>query len=438
MSQSRVLVLLAGAALSIGAPALAQNANLDQDRAYQAELMNDSATRASLLQGGGGGASYDAGGFSFGDGSGNNQLYIGGAARFRYQHNFRDEDAVGTDNDFTHGFSNNSTRLWTWGHVWSKDLTYRVQLLHTSEGAWDLEDAWGEYTWDSGFAVRWGQFKLPLLREENVDQERQLAIDRSIMNDVFTQGYSQGAQLSYTSDAWRVVGVFSDGLQTGNTDFDSAAESDYALTARVDFKIMGSDWNRFNDFTSFRSQDNAALVGAAIHWQDGGETGGTLPVEVLRYTIDGSFEGKGWNVYAAFVGDHTESEDTTGSGADTDSDNFGGLVQGGIFVTEQVELFARWDGIFWDSDTVNAAGDEIEDSHFISAGVNYYISPESHAVKFTGQIIWALEDTSILFSEDDPSTPEDESGFLSNSSNSLLGQTESNEVGLGFQMQVMF
>jgi hypothetical protein len=51
MSQTKVLVIVAGAALSTGV-ALAQNANLDQSRAYQNELIADAGTRASLLQGG--------------------------------------------------------------------------------------------------------------------------------------------------------------------------------------------------------------------------------------------------------------------------------------------------------------------------------------------------------------------------------------------------
>ena len=443
MSQTRVLVLLAGAALSIGAPALAQNANLDSDRAFRAELTSDSATRTSLLQGGGGGG-HDAGGFNLSDGSGNNQLYLGGAVRFRYQHNFRDEDSVGENQDFTHGFTNNSVRIWTWGHVWSKDLTYKIQLLHTEEGEWGLEDAWGEYSFENGLAVRWGQFKLPILREENIDEEHQLAIDRSLTNELFTQGYSQGVQVSWTGEQFRVVGAFSDGANTGNTDFDSAAEADYALTARVDFMIQGTDWNRFNDFTSFKSQDNTGLIGAAIHWQDSGETGGTASpgTETFRYTLDGSWEGQGWNVYAAFIGDSSETEDNGGGDA-IEADNFAGIVQGGFFVTEQVELFARWDGIFWDDDFTGAGGDpdaEIEDNHFISAGVNYYISPESHAVKFTGQVTWSLEDTAFLFAQDDATTDDiDESGPLSGgSSNSLLGQSESDEFTLGFQMQVKF
>ncbi|MFZ4573447.1 MAG: hypothetical protein ACOYN0_03555 [Phycisphaerales bacterium] len=432
MSQSRVLVLLAGAALSIGAPALAQNAKLDSDRAYAAELMNDSATRSSLLQGGGGSAGHDAGGFSIGDGSGNNQLYLGGAMQFRYQHSFRDKDAVGDQNDFTHGFSNENVRFWTYGHVWSKDLTYKIQFHHEAEGGWELEDAFGMYAFDNGLAVKWGQFKAPVFREENIDSEKQLAIGRSNSNEIFSQGYSQAVALQYASDAFRVVGAFGDGASTANTDFDSGSEADYALTARFDFKIAGSDWDRFLDFTSFRSQDNAGLVGGAIHWQDGGETGGTVDASLLAYTVDFSWEGPGWNVYVAGMG--LTQEDNT---SNTDSDDFGLLAQGGIFVSDQVELFARWDAIFWDSDRTDLNGDAIDDNHFLAAGVNYYISPESHAVKFTGQVSWALNatpfaDTGEVDANGDPIL----ASVFNN--NSILGQSEDNEITLGFQMQVMF
>src|SRR3954466_11763537 len=101
MSQTKVLVFVAGAALSIGAQALAQNANLDQSRAYGAELMADAGTRASLLQGGvAGGATYN-GTFSIADSTGNNRLNIGGTEIFRYNASFRDSNSVGDLADTT-------------------------------------------------------------------------------------------------------------------------------------------------------------------------------------------------------------------------------------------------------------------------------------------------------------------------------------------------
>ncbi len=453
MTKTRLLVVLAGAALSV-APAVAQNANLDKDRAYAAELVADAGSRASLLQGGGG-AGFDGSGFNISDGTGNNVLYVGGLAQFRYTASFRDDEVNDTDGDgeeedgnnedFTHGFSTPDTSIWSWGHIWSKDLTYKIRLEAEEGGDLGITDAWGEYAFEGGLAFRWGQFKLPLLREESIEVQHQLAASRSVTNERFAQGYSQGIQLSYTSDSFRVVGAFSDGLGTSNTDFGSSGEADYALTGRVDFKISGDNWNRFNDFTSWRSQDFAALVGGAVHWQDGGETGGTVDNEILRYTIDGSVEGAGWNLYGAFIGESTESGDGGGDGDNGDSDTFGALIQGGVFVSDQVELFARADAIFLDDENGDGGDGDDDDSDdelfFLTAGVNYYISPESHAVKFTGQVNWAVNETNTLFfpasGGDTPETDDDfPAGFSSD--NGYLGQADDGEFNIQLQMQVMF
>ena len=93
----------------------------DASRSYAAELLNDASTRASYQATGG--AGHDANGFGITDGSGANALYLGGATQFRYTMNFRDED-VGDNSDFTHGFNAPNNRIWAWGHVWDKSLTY--------------------------------------------------------------------------------------------------------------------------------------------------------------------------------------------------------------------------------------------------------------------------------------------------------------------------
>lgn len=414
------------AVLAFLSPALLVSLAHGQDaaRSYAAELLNDASTRASYQATGG--AGHDANGFGITDGSGANALYLGGAIQFRYTMNFRDED-VGDNSDFTHGFNSPNNRIWAWGHVWDKSLTYYVQLWAGDAGEWALEDAWAEYAFDDGFAVRWGQMTLPILREEWIVNEKQLAVDRSVANELLSQDFNQGVQLSYTAENFRLTGAFTDGILTANSDFNSAAEADYALTARVDWMVAGDDWHRFLDFTSFRSQEYAALVGGAIHWQDSGETGGTASPgeELLLYTIDVSSEGSGWNFYGAFIGQSTEIENGGG-----DTDNFAGILQGGFFVTDQVELFARWDAIFWDDDTLDLNGDEADDSHFLTAGVNYYISPESHAVKFTGEVVWALNETDWVY---------DSTGPLSgNTTNGLLGNPDDGEIALRAQMQILF
>jgi hypothetical protein len=107
------------------------------------------------------------------------------------------------------------------------------------------------------------------------------------------------------------------------------------------------------------------------------------------------------------------------------------VLQAGIFVTDQVELFGRWDGIFWDSDLLNTDGESADDSHFLTAGVNYYLSSESHAAKFSLNGVYAFNSTVEPLDADDNSVlPIGGSGFL--------GQQDDGEFGLVAQLQVMF
>lgn len=424
MSQSRVLVLLAGAALSIGAPALAQNAGLAQSNVNVAELSADSQNRTSLLQGSGGTAGRDDNGFFISDGAGNNTLYFGGTIQFRYTMSFRDDDSVGDQDDFTHGFSNNTVRLRSFGNVWSKDYIYKLVGNFNSEGGFTLEDAYAGYVYGEGFTILAGQMNAPHLWETLVDNEFQLLSGRSVAGTYFGGGRTQGIAVQYQSDAFRVIGAFSDGANAANTYYNSGAEADYALTLRVDVAIAGTDWARFNDFTSWRSQEEfAGKVGGSIHWQDGGETGGTSDVQLFRYSLDAQFEGGGWNVFVAGMGEHIDAD------GGTEGDNFGLLLQGGIFLADQFELFARVDAIFWDDDLVGSGQD---DNWFLTVGGNYYISPDSHAAKFTAEVGYSFNDNTVLF--------DSTSGFLSGTGEDLrfLGQSDDGELYVGLQLQTMW
>lgn len=443
MNQSKALFFVAGAALSMGS-AFAQNANLDLNRAYKAELEADAKTRTSLLAAGG--AGYNNGAFQISDGS-NNTLNIGGSFATRYNISVRNEGEQGKVNDFTSGFNIPYARLRTWGTIWSKDFDYMLQgnfsdtsnlsttnsdsgSTTSSNGNFQLEEAWGRYHIDSNWSVRFGQFKAPLAREVLVENEYQLAADRSIVSAIFGQGYSQGVEVQYATDQFKFTVAATDGLNTANTDFNSDTEADYAFTGRIDWLAIGTDWSRFNDFTSFQNAaDDQLLVGAAAHWQSGGDTGsiggGTADVNLFVYTADVSWESSGWNFFGAFYGSYLDNK-----GGDTNSSNFGGVVQGGYFVTEQIEAFARWEGIFIDSKTLPEGQDN--DIHFVTAGVNYYLSPESHAVKFTAQAGIALNDTTSVFGNGAALQVIDNTRF------GYLGQVKEDEVVVTLQAQVVF
>lgn len=410
---SKVLVFVAGAAL--GTTAFAQNANMD--RAYNAELMSDAGSRTSLMAAAGG-AGFSDGLFSISDGTGNNSLNFSGSMAFRYNMSFRDSGTVGSTADFANGFDMPWTRLNFSGTIWNKDLSYKVSAAALNgQGGFGLEEGWARYDYGNGFAVRWGQYRLSLLREFNVDREFQLAMDRSPSGRMFDTGYSQGIEMQYTSDQFRVMASFSDGIFSQNSDFATGNEGDYALTARAEFQAMGNDWKRWDDFTSFKNaKDTGLLIGAGIHWEDGGETLNTQDTQFLEYTLDGSIEGAGWNAFAAFYGQHIKPAGSSSS------DNFGAVVQGGIFVSEQVEVFGRWDAFFPDS---NQFGN-VDDGHFITVGLNGYISPESHAAKATLQVGYSLNDSGYMFSS------------ISDTDTGFLGQAHDGEITVNGQFLVMW
>jgi len=262
---------------------------------------------------------------------------------------------------------------------------------------------------DNGWNLMWGQFKLPILREELVDDKFQLTAERSPMNNAFSQGRSQGVQIGYEGEAFRFMGAFSDGIRTANSDYTSGAEADFALTGRVEFKWAG-DWKQARDMTSFQGADYFGMVGGALHYQSGGDTIGTSDTDVWMATLDGTMEGSGWNVYGAFV---VSSVDPS---VGADFQDMGFLLQGGFFVAPQWELFGRYDITIPDDDR----GGNDDNFSALTLGVNHYVVPESHVAKATIEFIYFLDNPSesiVPTSTTTPLLPSD-----SDSQWSILGQ----------------
>lgn len=426
MSQAKRLVLLTGAALCMSTVGVAQAAQSnDEVRAIVSEMMADAETRSSLLAGGD--AGHDGKFFIAGDGF---RLNVGGQIQFRYVMNFRDDE---NDDDFSNGFQARRTKL-DFNGVINKDWDFRVLGAFDRDGGdFGLEEAWGRYSFGNGIKFRWGQFKLPMLREELVSSSKQLAAERSLTNEAFTQDRSQGIEFSSEYENWRWAFAFSDGLDSENTDFNdsgpntvppfrTAGESEYAFTGRVEW--MGSgNWDMFQDFTAAKGQDFGFLLGAAAHWQQSTQTNDALDVDTdtLQFTVDASLEGDSWNLYGAFV--YRWQEFSPLGAGDTDLSDFGAIIQGGWRFSENTEVFARWDAIFADEDRFTASEDNF---HFLTVGFNQYYA--GHAAKATIDAVYSINDTSNLIS----------SGLLSDTGTGLLGDTEEGEVALRLQMQLLF
>jgi hypothetical protein len=427
--------MLAGAALSLGGVNAAlgqQTQDTDEVRAVVAEMLADAQNRSSLLAGGSGG--HD-GAFYLADDAGNFRLNISGQVQFRYVMGFRDEDNA--DDDFTTGFQTRRTKLAFSGHVINPNWTYKVEgAFDRDGGAFTLEDAYVQYNFGNGFRAKWGQFKLPFLREELVSSRYQLAVERSVVNEIFNQDRAQGIELRYEQNDWRAMAAFSDGFGSDNSDYPNGpAQADYALTGRFEYKFAG-DWKDFEDFTSKPGQQFSSLLGAAVHWQQSSNTNNPADVDLdyLTYTFDLSFEGDSWNAFGAFVGSHAESR---AAGVDSDFDDFGVVVQGGYRFGERTELFGRWDGVFLDDDR-NTPDDNV---NFLTVGLNQYIS--GHAAKATIDFVYSFNEATSLagFNPSNSGLP-GVSGFSNggypSSGLGLLGDMEEGEIAIRLQFQLLF
>jgi len=400
------IYLVTGAAVSLTAgTVLAQsNESTRNDADYQRGLIADAASQNS---------GENANFFIASDEEGT-RLDIGGLAQFRHISNWRSSSSAG-DDDFTSGFESSRTQLWFDGtvhDVWDFRIEGQFDL---DGGTFYLNDAYiGSELGENGY-VQLGQFILPFSHESTVDDQYQLAVDRSVVDAVFGPGWSQGIQLSWNSDRFRAFGAFSDGFATANTPYISPAEADYALTGRLEWLAAG-DFAQFDDYTSINDDSFGLLTGAALHYQDGGSTGFTTDVEMFSYTGDISVENGRWNAAAAVIGRSVETPTS-------DFDDWGYLVQGGFFATETNEFFGRIDGVQADS----ARGFANDDFNFLTVGWNRYFA--GHAAKFTADVVYSFDATHDLGSF----------GATGSSSNlGLLGDMDDGETALRLQMQLMF
>tara|TARA_R110002072_G_scaffold42064_10_gene117891 strand:+ start:22933 stop:24135 length:1203 start_codon:yes stop_codon:yes gene_type:complete len=337
----------------------------------------------------------------------------------RYQFNSRDDASTTLalpDDDTTMGFVMRRAKVGISGNV-TDNIKANIKFAFSrSSGAAALEDANATWKINDDVSIKVGQFKSAVLREENMSSSRQLASDRSGVNETFNQDFSQGIELQFGGDAWRAKVGFNDGFNTDNTAFNAAAEADYGISARAELLVGDATWDQFKQFTSFRGSNAGGMIGAAIHMESRGDTNPsfTPTTDMTTGTLDFSWVDDGWNFFAAGV---WRSMDT----GVASFDDYGVIAQGGFFVSDQNEIFARYDAVLPDDDR-GATGDEFNS---VTVGWNHYMVPESHAAKFTLDLRYYLDatTTSIVSTSD---------------GHNLLADSEDGQFGLTAQMQFLF
>jgi hypothetical protein len=439
--------LLAGAAVSLsGAAAIADSGawssgNADEVRALVSQMLADTESRSSLLQGGGAGG-HD-GKFFLASSNNNFRLNVSGMVQFRWVLSFRDDglrpdlvtltedpDFEGSfpgQDDFDHGFENRRTRLVFDGHVYDPSITYKVQGdFGRSGGTSRLLDAYIGFTMDNGGKLTFGQFKAPFNRERLVSSSMQLAADRSLTNEVLNVDRTQGIMYSQSMDNFRFWASFNDGADARNTGWADDA-SDFGITARGEFLFAG-DWSQFRDFTSEPGAGYAGMVGAAVHFQEGKEVGDVTANDILAWTLDVSFEGNGWGAFGAFTAFNIDPNVPGG----TDTDTYGMVLQGSLYFSDNTEGFLRYDHLMLDED-LWGPGDfgASRDIKTVTLGVNHYM--HGHGLKLTADLNWVLDPTTGLFIAGGGGLFGD--GF---DSIGLGGDDDEDEIYIRAQLQLLF
>lgn len=378
----------------------------EEVKALVSEVLADADTRSSFANTAMV-AGHDDKGFFLASEDGNFLLRSTGYIQFRYIYNDRDgadhvTPGAPNNDDREFGFEIRRAKIGFEGHIGTPKITYVLVIAadRNTETIF-LDQAQIGYQWMDGVWIYGGEAKGPFLREELVSAKHLLAVERSLVNEFFTIGRIQGVWANidvndYTKLALSVndgfnsgeAGDDSDGHAEARKRFDSDA-SDVGLTARLDVRLAGN-WEQWDDFSAWSDEETAIFLGAAIHYEleesGDGQTSSVLSSgdaynNILIWTVDGSVECNGCNVFGSFSGASVNGAGLRAGGEPTpNTTHYGALIQGGYMVIpDRLEPFVRYEWL---------DPDESHDVNLVTVGANYYI--KKHKAKFTADLVFVL------------------------------------------------
>ncbi len=354
----------------------------DEIRSLVADVLADADSRANLLFGPKVG--YDDGAVI---GNGNWRL----KTNILMQQRFLLTDQSNSPSDSSRwGFENTRTKFILSGNVISPEWFYKIEIevadsatnnvFPNGESRTGLGDAFVGYDLGKGWKIAGGTFKAPLLREELVDSRYQLAVERSLVNYLYTGGRTDGIAVEYDDGPLHFVGSFNNGIndefylgdiKTGGTSPLRDPTAEFAFTVRGEWLIEG-EWDQMRAFSSPKNEKTAVMVGGAIHFQvPDDDDPAVADVDLLILTLDFSGRFGGTNVFGSLI---RASADRPAS---SDIDATAIVLQGGYRLDEDWEGFARYE---WSDLDTGAA----TDVNIFTVGFTRYFS--GHNAKWTTDI----------------------------------------------------
>ena len=404
------------------------------------DVLSDTDTRLSL-QGDGTMMGWSDG-FHMTSADGQFRLNIRGMIQAQGMARWLGVDTVGGNNydQWRYGFGVSRSQLMFGGNAFGKGLEYYLEMgwgrgdLYNLTGQSDFTtarmwDAWVKFKPTNDVSIKIGQFMLPFTRESLVRPQYQLAIFPSVID--FRMGMERTAaiQLDLESESSRFALAVSNGSPAifhapvwGAYDPIPpwpALEKDtlYSITMRHEWKLLGN-WEQFKQFTSPPGSERGIMIGLAGHRQN---TEHDLPVAIGGFpegifwgvTADITMQYDGASLFASVIYERI----TDYAPALQRVNFFSYLIQGSTYITNQTELFARYEA--GGPDEQNAGDDQLQ---ILTMGVNHYVDGQD--VKFSADIGFSFGEVSQ---------------FMANTETGWIGDTERrDQVVLRTQIQLLF
>ena len=359
----------------------------DQIRGVVQDVLADSNTRSSFQQAGGATAGYNNG-FFISSADGNYSLKINALeqVRFVWNNTYQGKTDGPDGNDSNQwGFENRRTQAFFSGNVVDPSWKYLVGMAYDAQndpynadsGNFNLYYAMVTKTFGDGFSVSVGQMNVPFTVESNLFNAGSTQMgDYSIFEYMFGAGQQVGAMAKLEKDAFRVSGgwyniVQTDSSGTVGNSWDNNDNQSIAVAGRAEYKVAGT-WDQFSKESSFKGEEFGLLIGGGVIWQNGRaqNTDSTYESNPLGLTADAQAKFGGFNLIGQFIWQDGYP------GTDSSSSVWGFNVQGGAFVTEDLEVFGAW--AYADTNS----GSDPSDSNFgttnyLQTGANWYFAKNS-------------------------------------------------------------
>jgi hypothetical protein len=230
-----------------------------------------------------------------------------------------------------------------------------------------LEWAYAGIQFNDEFSMQIGRQKYDVMRGFMVNAEYQQAIERSLYTYFWaTSSITNGVKVNWQTDMFRVNAMYSNagqdfGTASNGAYYTNAAE--YAFSGRAEV-LFGGTFDQFNQITSPAGEEMGILAGIGAAYLDSDDD--LFPFNSRSnwvVTGDLSLDMGGWNVMGSIsVGDQRES---------SNNNPWGFELTGGAYVTDDVELYARYQ---WLDPSYSQTYGSNDDLNMLTFGANYYMA----------------------------------------------------------------